>query len=419
MIRRKYLISLFLLVCCGASSVLAAEASRPQLRGNFYTEAYGYQAVDPGSGDAKDHLWLFTGVNATVNNLPGGWKFNSHLQYRGDNVDKYSRSAETRLYAMKLTYYDYDSPWEVNLGRFFLYRGVALGTIDGMEVSREWKSLGFTLIGGTNGPENRRFELAKGSSPFVGGEIRYRMPKWKPLDEEIWKLSYVDQSREGENYRRLLGIQMYGKMNQRWTFLFTTQYRLMSSDIRELTLRTRYYSPKLVGFVEIGALSPEIAANSWFKNFELPTEKRIRGSLDYYLEPAKWGVGAEGTLAMTEGATGFRGGPVVTTPYGQIGYRIASGELSKAYGPWLSGWYNFDKQVDLYVNSSVVDYSWDGVSLVKGQTTSANLGGRYTPKQLDWITFGGEFQYYKTPALNSDNRALGSVTVRFVTGGAK
>ncbi len=390
-----------------------------QWKGSFYNQAYGYQSTDPLTTNTDTHFWLFSGVNSSINNLPGGWRFLSNVQYRGDQNDKFSTSGQSNLYAANLSYGDFTSPWSANIGRFFLYRGVAVGTIDGMEVSRDYDRFGLAVFGGSNVPENRDFALAKGNSPFFGGEVKYLWKNAPLIADQAWKVSYADQLRDGDEYRRLVGLQLYGKFNPNWTILGSAQYRLLSQDFRQASVRFRYYSPNITGYLEGGVLAPEIAAYSWFNNFDLPAVTRVRGAFDYFFIPAQWSAGVEATMTSVQGASGFRGGPVITTPYGQVGYRAASGDLSKSYGPWLSAWYNMDKQLRLYANSSVVDYAWDGVNLVKGQVTTASLGGNYTAVKYDWVTLGGEYQYFKTPELKSDRRALGSLTFHFSTGGSK
>ncbi|MDK9699852.1 MAG: hypothetical protein OEM52_06905 [bacterium] len=394
--------------------------AKPTAYGTVYAEGYGYQV--PLSGDkTEDHLWLTSGVSSTLKGLPMGIQFKSHFQYRGDNQDKFAESGDMRLYSAYLTYCEWGSPLEINLGRFYAYRGVAFGLLDGLEVSHQatpW--FGWAVLGGNNGPDNRRFEMARGSSPFLGAELRFRQlkPLWKHENSQL-RLTYVNQKRDGNEFRNLVGVQLYTRYNKNWSDIVTVQLNPSSGLLRMANWRERHYNSRSSFLVELGVINPEVAADSWFQDFELESSFRARGELNYFLIPGKFGIGIEGTGIASESASSWRGGPVITTEYGQIGYRASDGDLSQSAGPWAALRYNFGTMVQTYMNTSISEYSWDEVALTDGTIVTANAGARYTPKRWQWMTVGAEYQYYKTPQLTSDKRALANVEFRFTTGGGK
>lgn len=397
-------------------------------KGTIYSDVYSYQYVNPLNTYSEDHLWLFGGLRSRISGLPFKTSFISHFQYRGNRVDQFSESGDFQLYSAYFQYGDWGTETEFKIGRFFLYRGVGLGTIDGLEYSTNiLPQFGASVFGGINSPTHYRPEIAKKNSSIYGGELRFSTTRFKHLQRLTAKLSYSNQYRENEEFRKSLGLQFFGRFNAHWTVLSNTQVRLTSKDIRTSTLRIRYASPKNIWYGDIGIYRPEFSSSSWFRNYKFPrtTEinapvgvaifpfsTRIQTIYDHYFIPAKWGLRGEGT-AFYSGSEGYRFGFAGLTPYGQIGYHFSTGYLSKTKGPWLLFHHKLYNAVDFYLNVTSVHYEWEEIGIQSENVQSANINVRYSPKWLTPFLLGLEYQYYSNPKLKRDGRFVGSVSYTF------
>lgn len=402
------------------------------IKGTVYSDVYGFQTTDPFNTKSTNQLWVFSGLRGSITGLPLKSSFVTHFQYRGNQEDKFSESGDFHLYSAYLNYGDWGSDTELKLGRFFLYRGVGLGVMDGFEYSRPLPmKLGVTLFGGMNGPDNFRAEIAKGHSPFYGGELRYSTSNLLKLQRFLIKVSYANQYRNDFEFRRSAGMVLFGRVNANWSVLSNTQIRLTSGDIRTSTLRIRYSSPKMIWYGDAGIYRPDFASYSWFRKLELPKttdikapvgvavfpySTRFHSNFDYYFVPAKWGARIEGT-AFYSGTKGYRFGVAGLTPFGQLGFQLASGRLSRSSGPWIYTSYTFYDQFKLSLNASSIDYEWEEVGIDHDQVLSANLGLSYQPNWYKSILVGIEYQHYSNPKLHSDRRVLGSIAYTFTNGG--
>ncbi|MCX7834969.1 MAG: hypothetical protein N2450_02710 [bacterium] len=419
--------TLFCLFLLGFSSTGSAVG----IQSSIYTSVYSYQFVNATNSGSEDHLWLFSGIRSQLSDLPLQSSFNTHFQYRGNHADQFSESGDFHLYSAYWQYGQWGSDTEFKIGRFFLYRGVGLGNIDGLEYTTDLsKYLGITVFGGIVSPDNHRFEISKGHSPIYGGEFRYSKLELHPFQRFMLKLSYADQYREGNEFRNNLGLQLFGRINAHWTILSNTQYRLLSQDIRTSSLRIRYASSKIIWFSDIGIYRPEISSSSWFRNFKLPktTEidapigiavfpfsTRMQTIFDYYFVPAKWGFRTEAT-SYYSGNEGHRVGVACLTPYGQIGYQHSFGYLSKSNGPWISLYYEAFKQIHWYLRASSIQSEWEEVGIQTQTTRNFISGVRYTPNRFKFLTGELEYQYYSNPKLKRDGRVLGTLTYTFSQG---
>jgi len=166
---------------------------------------------------------------------------------------------------------------------------------------------------------------------------------------------------------------------------------------------------------EGGIIHPDAEDYSWFADFEEGGYYRLRFALDRWLKSGKWGLGIEGGYLLAGDGSGFRGGPVLTIPYGQIGYRLSSGsELANSSGPWASLRYSAFSGVEVYAYGSMTTYEWEAFDIESEDLMALHTGASYEPEFFAQnIQLFAEFQIYQSPEFNQDRRALGGITYKF------
>lgn len=395
-----------LLLIAPVYSACALENLR--IRGGIDFKTYGYQDT---AGD--NHQWLFHNTNFSV------WQGNSPLSfhfsggYLGDNADDFSQSGRGRLTKAYLQYGKFGDKNTLKAGRFFLTKGVGLGVLDGVDFSTiitpRYKA---SVYVGMMGPMNREFEFEKPSDAFsFGGELKWLQPI-PYLPNSIMGLSYTNQSRNGEIYRHLIGLNSQHNFKLGWQWLNTVQLRLSGSPLRKAITRLRYFDDKWSLSAEAGILTPAVESYSWFNDFgEGTIYERIRFSADRWLVPAKWAVGAEGGMLIA-GESGFRGGPVVSTPFGQAGYRFASGNQAQASGPWVNAKYALPEW-EFSAYWAMIDYQWDSFDIEQDDLMMLYAGAAYVPFFWNNIKLYGQFQYFTNPEFTQDKRGLFGITYNF------
>lgn len=410
-------------IALAAAALLAAglagsppASAAVRLTGSAGALAYGYQ--DAGGGD---HLWLYPTLRLSAYHLGGGWSLHVSGAYLGDNADNFSRSGQGRLYKGVLRYGDLGSPLTLRAGRFFRYRGVTLGVIDGLEaawrLNGRWKVTGFA---GLLGPLNRRFELEDPGEAFsYGGEVQWSPVAFPFLHRSRFALSYVRQERGEGATRHLVGLNSYHRVGAAWTWFNALHLRPTEAPLRKFLSRLRYRTEAWSGTAEFGILAPNSADFSWFSDFNIATSTRVRFALERYVVPKRWAVGVEGAILTAEGKSGYRVGPALTLPWGQAGYRFSGGDQAVSSGPWANLRLRPLRGVELYAFGAMVSYEWDAMDLESEDLVMLHAGARYRPAGVSPLELHGEFQVYRTPQLDQDRRALGGLTWRFDTGRAR
>jgi hypothetical protein len=313
-----------LAVLCAALCLSVSVGSAASLKGSFITLGRGFQDLEQ-----NDHFILAQGLRVHAYDLgTQGLSFHTYLQYYGDTSTKVSDSGTFRFYHGYFQYDPAKKPVSFKAGRFFLFRGVALGVLDGGEISyklnRQWEITGF---GGLQGNLNREWDFTDADkSPMYGGELRWR-PKHIPgLRMPLLSLSYTHQERLSETVRELVGVYFSFKVGCNWRSLNVVQLRPSGGPLRKALTRWNYYQERWKLDFEAAIFEPDVAAYSWFASFaDMPNIQRFRASGEYYLVPNKWGVGASGMFFGSD-KYGVRGGPIIIVPYGRIGYNFSGGD---------------------------------------------------------------------------------------------
>ncbi len=384
--------------------------------GSAGVQSYGYQ-------DAAnvDHLWLIPSLSLSAVQAGGPWSFHTSANYLGDNSDDFSTSGQMRLLKGYVEYGRLGQPLQVKAGRFFLARGVALGVFDGADVSyAAAPRVRVSGFAGMIGPLNRQFEIEAPSEALsFGGEVRINPKKCLLPARGTVALSFVRTHRAEGVIRDLIGLQTYHRFNTRpISWMNTFQFRPTASPFRKWISRARYGTESVNAMAELGVIGFDAAGYSWFSDFETPIRIRTRFAADYYFVPEAWAGGFEAQVLLSGGKNGFRGGPVISSPWGQVGYRLSGGDLGTSSGPWASVRYAPTNGFELYAYAAQVSYAWDAFDIESDDLTSLLYGGRWTPGFAPSLTASVQVQVYTSPELSYDQRVLGGLSWRFDTGRA-
>ena len=385
--------------------------STVRLRGSVNLSSYGYEDQ---TGD--DHLWLLqtTRFSLTGFSIPLSMHFTGG--YIGDKQDDFSASGSASLLKGYLQYGGIGSPIKARLGRFFIYRGVGLGVLDGVDVERKLNnSFKLALFAGMMGPKSTEFEIEDPGEAFsAGGELKWSFKKkfWRFRDRNL-SLSYTYQTRANKVIRQRLGLSVSVRYNRHTTAYMIMHLRPTSNSLKKAIGRIRYSSDYWNGMIEGGIKTVDMPEYSWFSDFSEGSYQRIRLSFNRYFIPREYGAGFDGSVLMAGSKSGFRIGPSLTTPYGQIGYRKYFGSQASADGPWAVVRYSPITGVEAYANGSIVSYEWDAFDIEPEDLAMLQTGVRYTPAIRKDMTVSLEYQVYRSPQFTSDRRFMGGIDYRF------
>jgi hypothetical protein len=267
------------------------------------------------------------------------------------------------------------------------------------------------------GPLTRKFEFEDFEGAFsAGGEVMYTTDKVPYLDRSSFAVSYVQQKREDLEIRNLLGLTTNHRVGRMWKWQNRVDFRLSGNMLSKFLTRLRYHCEYWNGLVEAKIAYPDVEAYSWFSEFTQGNYQRFRLAIHRLKIAGQFGVGVEGGMMMTEGGSGIFGGPVITSPWGQIGFRINSGDYSESSSPWFNVRYQVMRGLDVYGFGSMTTYEWDAFDIESEDLMAMNVGAKYSPAFYPALSISGEFQYYRTPQLEQDRRAIGGIVWRFDTG---
>jgi hypothetical protein len=291
--------------------------------------------------------------------------------------------------------------------------------MDGMELNRNiTNEVKVSVFAGSMAPLGNGFEYeAPDKNSALGAELKWS-PHFKFGRTHSFGLSVINQKREDEIIRKRLGLTYNMRYNREITWSNIAQFRLEGTLLRRAITRLRFNSPDWNCILEVGIISPDIEDYSWFNGFEsVGSYVRTRFALDRYIFRG-YGIGFDGIMLMAEGS-GFNGGPVVTIPWGKIGYRFSSGSRALSSGPWAHFRYEEVPGIKIYAYGSITTYEWEDFDIPADDLTAGIIGASYEPSFYNNLTLTGEFQYYSNPQYDSDRRALGGFIWRFDSGRVK
>lgn len=405
-----------LLILCILSGFMLPDAgwAEHRIRGAIGIRGYGY--VD---ADKNDHLWILQSTRISAYMPERTMSVHVSADWIGDREDDFGESARFRFLNGYLNYGQVHSAFKAKLGRFFLTRGVAVGTLDGIDLSQRLSSrVEVGLFAGMMGPITREFEFEKPEDAFsFGSELKINPRNCPLFDRSQLSLSYTRQTRGGEVVRQRVGLAIIGKRGNNWKFSGYLQARPERSILRRAIARARYSTESCMRYIELGILKPDIEDYSWFKDFEMDAYYRVKFGFRKMKVGGKWSCGLNATALLKGEETGVRLGPVITSPWGSAGYNQSMGTLSKSSGPWVALRYSIINGLEVSADWSLINYEWDAFEIKSDELTTFNTGCRYSPAFLPQMTISGEYQVYKTPQFNQDRRGLLGIKWRFDTAG--
>lgn len=396
-------------------SALTPDASAVGLSGNVIALGQGYRDYA-----GEDHFILAEGLRFHLQDF--GVKplsFHGYIQYYGDTKDDYTGNGKVRLYSGYLQYAAKDCPLSLKAGRMFLYRGVAVGVLDGGEIGYKINhQVSVTGFGGLSGPLSREWELEQpADAKMFGGEIRYTPLALRKFRANF-ALSYTHQERGGELMRHLAGLSCNFKLTRRWSSLNVLHLNLAASGLRKALTRWQYHSDKFRLSLEAAAIQPYFSAYSYFNDFEqVGMILRLKNTLEYHYIPQKWGLGLSSML-FASGESGLRIGPYVIFPYGRIGYHFSQGNQPNNNVLWGQLRWAVEDFIEIYAYAAAMEYEWAEMEIDTQETTMLNLGCSIRPPIVKGGAAGLEWQNYQTPEVDSDRRIIFNFRYNFNMGGA-
>jgi len=410
MSKLKYVILPVLLISAFAVNALAL-----RFNGNIVSLGQGYQDYY-----GEDHFILANGLRFHLTDFRiAPLSFHGYFQYYGDTQDDYTANGKFRLYSGYLQYTSKNCPISFRGGRMFLFRGVAVGVLDGGEIAfKANHQVTITAFGGMQGPLSREWELEKpAEATMFGGEIRFIPFALRKYRTTI-AVSYTHQKRDGELMRHLAGIAFNFKLNRRWSSLNVVHLNLVSSSLRKAITRWQYHSHKFRCALETAAIQPYFSASSYFNDFkQVGTIFRFKNTTEYHYIAQKWGGGLS-AMFFTTGEYGVRIGPYFIFPYGRIGCHFSQGNQPNNNILWGHLRWSPEDFIEIYAYATAMEYEWEEMEIDTQETSMLNLGCRFRPPLVKGMAVGLEWQNYKTPEVDYDQRIIFNFHYNFNMGDA-
>lgn len=399
-----------LMTMIGITLVFIGRAGAFSISGTASTMGRGYQDYY-----GEDHFDVAQGLKLNARQFGlDGLSLHGYFQYFGDAQDNFTESSTFRLYHGYLKYDRNGSPLTLRGGRFFLFRGVAVGVLDGGEATyRLSPKLAITAFGGQQGPLSREWEVDRqGDSPWFGGEVRWDSGKILGI-KPTFALSYTRQERDENLLRHLAGLSIGFRVNRRWSSLNVLHLNLEGSSLRKALTRWRYVTPKMQMSFEGAVLQPYVAAYSYFNDFEAEDLiQRAKYTVEYHFKPRKWGAGLSSMVFGTSEYS-LRLGPYLIFPLGRIGYSHSAGDQPNKQVYWGYFRWNPRSFLDLYAYAANMEYEWEALLSETVETTSLMAGFTLRPPFLKRTEWGLEWQNYRTPRFEADRRFIANLQWNF------
>ena len=406
------LLTIFYFTVCSCTQLFAAGGGW-RAAGTVDARSYGYQDLA-----GTDHLWFLPSADLSLYRL--GAPYSLHLSggYLGDNADEFAASGQGRLTSLYLQYGDrMAGSGSARLGRFFLFRGTALGVIDGFEAARTFnRHWSAAVYGGALGPVTRDFALTDPDcSPIFGGQVALTTTGIPYSEVNRFTLSYARQTRDEQLLRNRIALQTWQRLNSQLSWSNRLEGRLEGDFLRRFISRIRWTPPGWSALLEGGVFSPEVADGSWFNGFGEMSYTRLRVDIYRWWSLNRWGAGLDGAVLTAGDRSGIRLGPALSTPYGQAGYRLSAGDRSLVSTPWVNLHYGWGGGLNVYAVASQTTYEWEAMEIESGELTALIAGLKFTPGVTPNTTLTAEYQVYSTPEVTTDRRAQAALIWHFNT----
>ncbi|CUS77886.1 hypothetical protein JGI7_01082 [Candidatus Kryptonium thompsonii] len=251
---------------------------------------------------STNHLRAYQLAQLTLSK--GNLSFHAFANLSNDFREKQTDDPRFRFYNFYLNWRNIFNRFNLKLGRFAVYSGVGVGTIDGAYINAKiFKFLSANVYGGFLMPRNQKFALnddPKNNFMF-GGQLKFSKGSFNA------SLSYFNQHRKPKTYEAFRADSL-GDVFVQEISPTSSQYQIVSGDLNyefssfELYSRLDYDINRVkfsrfefsagVNLMERLKLSagydyrdPRIPANSIFSVFNYSVTKEIEAGIHYRISP--------------------------------------------------------------------------------------------------------------------------------------
>ena len=251
------------------SSVLFSQAveTNGYVRNSVYS--YATQKGD-GSTETETHTRLYQtlNANATLGQLP-----NIQLHFAGRALTDLAQSdlqdiKRFKAYRLSISGKGlFHNFMDFELGRQFLYPGVILGSLDGLNlVIKLRKHLSWQIYGGVESHLLRAFKMYKPNEAAIFGS---RL-KFKNLWHTNVHLIYLQKNYHSQTQWQIVGLNVSNYSIRHLILLMQSHYDLINNRFHRLYLSARYqFNQKLILNVYLKQQYPQVYNTSYFEIFEV------------------------------------------------------------------------------------------------------------------------------------------------------
>ncbi|RLD11365.1 hypothetical protein DRI50_10125 [candidate division KSB1 bacterium] len=223
-----------------------------------------------GSTETKTHTRLYQtlNVNAALGQLP-----NIQLHFAGRALTDLAQTDLEdikRFKAYRLSVSGkglFHNFLDFELGRQFLYPGVLLGSLDGLNlILKPWKYLNWQIYGGVESHLLRAFKIYEPDEATVFGS----RIKLNHLLNTNWHLIYLQKMYHSKTQWQIVGLNLANYSLPNLTVLLQSHYDLVNSRLHRLYLSARYrFNRKLMFSGYVKQQYPQVYNTSYFEIFEV------------------------------------------------------------------------------------------------------------------------------------------------------
>lgn len=342
---------------------------------------------------------------ATPNKMIG---LNASWRTLTDSKQKIDTDLRFRAYILNLEFKKlFNDRVNIILGRQFLYPGISLGALDGLNISAALGALWrLQLYAGGESAPLRTFEAVNLRDRFVVGGLAERH-RFYATDIQ---LLYLHKSDKGAIYWQLAGLNVNSRYFGHTQVRLQIHYNIKSSDLHRVLFNVRRdWSEKLATQFEYKIQKPRIYANSYFTIFESAPYQQIRAATSWQVAH-NYFVDGQYQLLLTEGTTANRLLLGIHDRRGSINLIYENGDMGDQLG--LSADYAYEVVKNL-IASVYIDYSRYRTETVYEFEQQLANAARLSYRLREHWFIDVEYQWLTNRITKSDSRLLNHLTLRW------
>ncbi len=251
------------------SSVLFSQTVKTNgyIRNSVYS--YATQKTE-GSTATETHTRLYQTINV---NVSSGQLSAIQLHFAGRALTDLAETDLSDLKRFKAYRFSvsgkglFHNFLDFELGRQFLYPGLILGSLDGLNLTvKPWKNISWQIYGGMESHLLRAFKMYQPSEATVFGS----RIKLNHLLNTNWHLVYLQKMYHSQTQWQIVGLNVANYSLPHLTVLLQSHYDLVNNRMHRLYLSARYQVNRklfLSGYVK--EQYPQVYNTSYFEIFEV------------------------------------------------------------------------------------------------------------------------------------------------------